>query len=120
MIAHGSHFLRVILSVLLRCERQGELKLGFAAARADGDLAAVQVDDVLHNIQAETRAGLIHRARTVGLVEAVEHMRQILRRNADAGVADSEYAQLSLLMDLQPQRTAVLDELYRVIGQVVP
>ena len=47
VIAHGSHFLRVILSVLLRCERQGELKLGFAAARADGDLAAVQVDDIL-------------------------------------------------------------------------
>ena len=46
-------------------------------------------------------------------------MRQILRRNADAGVADGEYAQLSLLMDLQSQRTAVLDELYRVIGQVV-
>ena len=79
----------------------------------------MQVDDVLHNVQAETRAGLIHRARTVGLVEAVEHMWQILRRNADAGVADGEYAQLSLLMDLQPQRTAVLDELYRVIGQVV-
>ena len=57
MIAHGSHFLRVILSVLLRCERQGELKLGFAAARADGDLAAVQVNDVLHNICV---TGLLH------------------------------------------------------------
>ena len=58
-----------VIALYLR-ERQGELKFGFAAVRTDGNLAAVEIDDVLYDVQTEARAGFIHRARTVQIGRA--------------------------------------------------
>ena len=52
--------------------------------------AAVRLDDVLDDGQAEAGAAELARARLVDAVEALGQARQILRRHADAGVLDRE------------------------------
>jgi len=48
--------------------------------------AAVQIDDVTHNRESQSHAGVVPGAGTVGLPEALEHERQKVRIDADARV----------------------------------
>ena len=54
------------------------------------DRAAVQLDDVADDRQAQAEAAGLARRAGVGLAEPLEHERQELRLNADAGVADDD------------------------------
>ena len=100
------------ISFLYLRERKRKLEFGLAAVRADGDLSAVQVDDILDDVQTEACAGLVHRTRTIRLVEAVEHVRQILGGNACAGVRDGERTEVALRMGAERQPAALVDELH--------
>src|SRR5918993_3841327 len=53
----------------------------------DCDRAAVQLDEVPHNRHAETKTVVTAAHRTISLAETIEHERQELRRNADAGIS---------------------------------
>ena len=96
-------------SFLYLRERKRKLKFGLSAVRANGDLSAVQVDDILDDVQTEACAGLVHRTRTIRLVEAVEHVRQILGGNACAGVRDRERTEVALRMGAERQPAALVD-----------
>ena len=54
-----------------------------------GDRAAVHFDDALDERQPDAEAAARSAAGAIGLAEHVEHARQHLRMNADAGVADA-------------------------------
>ena len=79
----------------------------------------MQVDDVLDNIQPQARAGLVHRTRTVGLVKPVKNMRQVVRRDPRTRVADRERAEFALRVRAQAQPPAFIDELYRIVHEIV-
>ena len=53
----------------------------------DRDAAAVQRDQLVHQRQPDARSLVRARARASHAVEALEHVRQLLGRDADAGVA---------------------------------
>ena len=50
----------------------------------------MQLDDVMRKSQAETQAAVLARGRAVSLAEPLEDVRQELRLDAYAGVADSD------------------------------
>jgi hypothetical protein len=54
------------------------------------------LDDALRDGQAEAAATLLARAGAVGAVESLEDVRQVLRGDANAGIAD-RYDRLALL-----------------------
>ena len=54
------------------------------------DLAAVQLDEVAHDREAEAEAAVRARGAAVGLAEALEHVRQEVGRDARAGVGDRD------------------------------
>src|SRR5438128_3708762 len=58
------------------------------ALRAHG--AAVKLDDVLHQREAEPEAAVRARARAVALAERLEDVRNELRRDPDARVGDDD------------------------------
>src|SRR5262249_2689693 len=54
------------------------------------DAAAVHLDDVTHDGQAETQAAILARVRAVSLAEPLEDVRQEERLDADASIADRD------------------------------
>src|SRR5262245_16470110 len=69
---------------------QGDAKCrAFPGFAFTGDRAAVGGDDFLHDREAETRTALV--ALTRNAEKAVEYVRDVLRRNADASVRDGEH-----------------------------
>src|SRR5438445_9336275 len=96
-------------------DERGALALPFAL-RLDG--AAVQLDEVARDREAETEPAVRARERGIGLAEFVEHVREKARRNADAGVRDS---QLRVARDgarVDPHGAAARRELDRIRQQV--
>src|SRR5215831_9370459 len=69
------------------CEGEGEGEDGAAVIFAlDRDLAAVGLDDMLDDGEAQARAAGLARAGLVHAVETFEDARQVLGHDADAGV----------------------------------
>ena len=58
--------------------------------RSRPNAAAVRLDEVLHDRQAEPGPALGARAAGVHAIEALEDPRQVFRRDADAGVAHAD------------------------------
>ena len=69
-----------------RRQIDGEGRAAADALAVGAHLAAVQERDVAHQREADAQAARAARRRGVGLGEAVEHVRQELRRDADAVV----------------------------------
>ena len=86
------------------------------------DLAAHELGQALGNDQAQAGAAVLARDRAVGLLKALEQAVPLLGQDADAGVADLEAQQHSVVAALlqqhaQADRTA-LGELDRVVAEV--
>ena len=64
-----------------------ELAAAAGAGAARRDAAAVHLDQAAHQRQADAQAALRAAVARIGLHEHVEHARQRLGGNADAGVA---------------------------------
>src|SRR5205085_1134601 len=91
----------------------------FAVARR-GDAAAVELDDVLHDGQAESEAAVRARRAAVALTEALEDQRKELAADALAGVGDGDAHGVALrLIGANGDRAARRRELHRV-GKKVP
>jgi hypothetical protein len=56
----------------------------------DLDAPAVQLDEVAHDRQSESKSAVTPRRRAVGLTEALEHVRQELRLDPEAGVGHAQ------------------------------
>src|SRR4029078_10610672 len=67
---------------------RGALALALAARL---DRSAVQVDQLLHDREPEPEPAEAARRRRVGLAEAIEEMRQEVRADPDARIADLEH-----------------------------
>src|SRR6059058_2721427 len=74
----------------LRGLRQRQREEGSSRLARDGDRSAVPLDDGFGDGQAEAAAIRSARAGGVDLVEPLEHVRQVRRRNADARIEDGE------------------------------
>ena len=55
----------------------------------------MQLDQLLHQRQADAGALVRAAARALDAVEALEQARQLVRRDADAGVADRQFQRAS-------------------------
>ena len=94
-------------------QRHDELAaLAENACRADG--AAVQIDESLHQAQADAQAPLRAVERAVGLSEQIEDVGQQLGRNTDAGVAHPQHRRVAL----QPYAHADAAAIVGVLGSV--
>src|SRR5215472_123978 len=71
------------------------------------DFRTVRRADRFHDREAEARPTLLTRARAVDAKEALEHVRQRLRRDADARVGDVEHRVSSLAAHAQRHLPAV-------------
>ncbi|WP_249931324.1 hypothetical protein [Ramlibacter sp. 2FC] len=106
---------------LLQAQREPE---GGALARGafDPDAAAHQLRQALGNREPQARAPVAARGRAVGLLERMEQAGDLLRRQADAGVAHGaaqQHIARPLLQHAHADRDlAVLGELDRVVGKV--
>src|SRR6185503_5717088 len=83
----------------------------------DSDAPAMCFSDPAPDREPEPRAAVSARSRAVHAVEAVEDVRQVLRRDADAGVADSADDGTLLRAHRDRQRTAGGRVLDRVVEQ---
>ena len=68
--------------------------LPFLALRRE--LAAVQLDQFLHQRQADSRALVASPSRAFDTMEAFEDARQLVRRDAGAGVLDREHRAIAV------------------------
>jgi len=57
----------------------------------DADLASHQLHQPANDRQPQPGAAIVPRRGGVGLLERLEHLFHLARRNADAGVADREF-----------------------------
>ena len=72
-------------------ERRREEERAAAAFRAlDPEAPAHELDEPQGNRQTQSGAAIAPRRRAVGLREGLKDLRLLLRRNADAGVADGK------------------------------
>src|SRR5258707_894048 len=71
-------------------ERDRERRAATLALARDPHAAAVELDDVADDREAEAQSAVHARRRVVGLPEAFEDVRQELRFDALAGVRDGE------------------------------
>jgi len=105
-------------------ERDGEPGSGansFLALQLDLALHH-DFDEALADAQAQTTPAILARCARVGLAERLEELSQLLRRNADAGVADPE-RQSGLFLGVRIETRAdcdgtVFGELEAVADQV--
>ena len=88
---------RVRLELRLLRRQPDDERRALAFDALDGDRAAVELDELLDQREADPDA--LARPRAVDLIEAVEDVRQPIRGDADAGVGDH---------DLGPRAAAVL------------
>ena len=79
----------------------------------------MQIDDVFDNIEAKTGAGAVQVSRTVGFIEPVKDMRDILGGNACAGIFDGERHKAVFLVGADGQPAACVDKLDGIVHQVV-
>src|SRR3989337_30650 len=100
-------------------QRQLEGELGPLSERAlEADRAAVQLDEAPGERYAEPGAfGLVGAVRA-DLLEFLENGCMILRRDAEAGVADRDLEHRSARLRVHAHRAAVRRELHRVREQV--
>ena len=73
---------------------------------------------MLDNREPEAEPRLAARARRVGLTERLEHRRQEIGRNADAGVADGDFHRARVAAKGEEERAAIRRELHGVREQV--
>ena len=73
--------------------REGERR-ALARFAFEPDASAVQLDELAREREAEARAFLLVRVVAADLAEFLEHRLLVLRRDADAGVADGDYEHL--------------------------
>ena len=78
------------LGALVQRQPDPEGRASPAPGRFGRDPAAVQLDQALHQRQADAQAALVAGGRRIRLAEQLEHVRQERRRDAAAGVADLE------------------------------
>ena len=83
------------------------------------DRAAVHLDDVTHDRQAQAEASGLARHAALGLAEPIEHKRQEVVADPDAGVADHDFDVRIDPLEPELDATALRRELHR-IGQQVP
>src|SRR5271155_3415260 len=98
-------------------ELDGEFR-SFAQAAVDLDGSAHLFDGVLHDGKAQAGAAHGARSRFVDAIEALEHARQIFRRDADAGVSDEDVDLAVLQSHFDLHFAARPVELDRVVEQV--
>ena len=60
------------------------------AVAFSADRPAMQLHEVSHDRKPQTESSVVARSRTICLSKAIEHVRQELRVNADAGVSHSD------------------------------
>src|SRR5215469_8824055 len=90
-------------------------RAALAGRAQDFDLGAVGRADRLDDGEPESRAALLARARDIDTVEALEHVRQCLGRDADAVVGDIENREVAFA----PHRQAYLAPARGVLDGVV-
>ncbi len=100
-------------------EDEGEDR-ALARPRPDADLAAVRLDEALHDGEAEAGAAVLAGGRAVHLVEDVEDALEVLVGDADAGVG---HVERDPARRLEPRRSTVIvppagRELHRVRAEV--
>src|SRR5438128_2703818 len=100
-------------------QRQRDLGAG-AVNAAHGDVAAVQLRDALDDREAEPLATLAggRRDTLAALVEAVEELRHVGRRDAGAGVGDADLHPLADDPCGERDAVAAAAELERVVDEV--
>src|SRR5215471_16213544 len=89
------------------------------ARTRSGDAAAMHLDQMTHDGQAETEATILARRCTVRLPESVEDMRQKFRVDSYAGIADGNLNPVSDPLQLRIDVTSRVREL-DCVRQEVP
>ena len=79
----------------------------------------MQIDDVFDNIQTQPSARTVTRARTVGFIESVKNMRDIVCRDTAARVANGKLAECTGWISGHAQPSAVIDKFHRVVNQII-
>src|SRR5579859_5536950 len=83
----------------LAADRQAHLDArALPRAALDADAAAVELDEPLDDRQAETGAVVLARVGAARLEERVAEPREVVGRDADAGVLDREQDVLAVLI----------------------
>ena len=86
---------------------------------AGKNLAAMQVDNRLDDIQSQTDAGLIQPSGLVGFVEPVEQAGQLVAGDAVAGVFDADIGLSGFFPAGEFQKAAGVDKFDCVVHQIV-
>jgi len=84
----------------------------------DGDGAVMAIDDPFHQAQAQASAVGSRRTGGVGLVEALEGVRDHIGRHADPGVGDVDARALAVAAYTHDDASPFGRELHRVVEQV--
>ena len=66
------------------------------------DLASLQFDQVAHQCQSDAGAFMRARLRTFDAMESLEHQRQLIAGDADAGVADGQADMVAMAPEPNP------------------
>src|SRR6185295_12742316 len=95
-------------------ERRAQALAGALGANA----AAVQFHEVADDREAEAQSAILPAGSDVGLAEPLEHVRDELRMNADAGIADHDLDIASVAAHREIDHAVSRRELDRVREQV--
>ena len=83
------------------------------------DFATVQMYYSTNNIKAKADAGLILAAGTVGFIKTLEHIGQILRRDARTGIANGHQRTRTIAVVLYLNIPAFVNELHGVFNRII-
>src|SRR6266849_3483700 len=104
---------------LLRCQRDGEVERRTVTDSAlDPDLAAMHLDDLLNDREAQAGPGYRLGGAAADPPEAFEDMLDLVRRDAQPGVGDADERKTAVGAGRQRHRPAIGRVLDRIVDEV--